>query len=110
MRWDRENGGCVPSLITGAGATAYGDAAAEVQCSSDIYSANQAAEECEYSNAALTDFHTYATTCWGGQDILPNGAIDYLIEQYCQPQLTPQRVDDETYTAWNSAVETSCPL
>ena len=78
MRWDRVNGGCVPSIVTGATATnAY--TGTESKCSIDIES-----NACEHSNSALTSMYTKVQNCHAGQP----GSIDFIMDNFCMPQLT----------------------
>jgi hypothetical protein len=86
MRWDRENGGCVPGMITGADATAYGTN--EAQCSKNG-DKSEDDEECRHPNSSLTPFYTDAKLCWG---ILPAGRINFFLDNYCMPELLPQKI------------------
>lgn len=74
MRWDRENGGCVASVITGGSPNTGTDA---LNCKRNDL------DECEYSAVDLEKLQTATQTCWGGQ-VAPTA----LMRSFCLPQLT----------------------
>ena len=96
MRWDRANGGgCVPSLVTGYSSTEYGsDEDAEPHCAKkwEVDSEMNGVESCKYPTEDLLAFQTDVKECWNAT--LVNSNIDYLINNFCMPQMTNEMLDD----------------
>ena len=91
MRWDRENGGCTPSLITGAEAPSY-QPNQDTRCSFDEDSTGDV-EECKYKQADLKEYHTSAVACWNSN--LPSYQVDYFMTHFCMPSLTGSTLSAE---------------
>ena len=94
VRWDRKNGGCIPSLISGVSAIGYEDGEDEY-CKYDIDNDFDDEQECKYKTSDLSDFHGKVTTCWN--QTLPSGRIDYFMEHFCMPRISGNKLstDDE---------------
>lgn len=101
MQWDRENGGCIPSLITGLSGSAdkpYSRDDHDIEyCarsgkpSGTGNGPNALAEGCKTSQAKFkASRDNLYTKCWEGlaaTGIGMMGSISFLIENYCNPQL-----------------------
>ena len=91
MRWDRINGGCVPSMVTGYGSDEYGtNEAAEPHCAKKWDSTTNT-EVCKFPTEALRLYQGTAHTCWN--NTLLNSNVDYLISNFCLPNLTTDRLE-----------------
>lgn len=106
MRWDRSRGGCVPSFITGIGAPGYADGDEYCAKSLDDEYEDDAEEVCTYNTTTLSSFHTRVQNCWNSTNALTG--IDYLIKNYCNPQLTGDRLSDEDKTYLEGNITASC--
>ncbi len=106
MRWDRENGGCVPSLIVGPAAPGYDDGK-DTHCSSNLEKAGNQ-EECKYKQEDLQEYHGKVTKCWNNNAIIGGGSIDYYIEYFCMPQITEEKVSDETKQTMIDVKDSTC--
>ena len=95
MRWDRKDGGCTPSLTTKATSSAYGTP--ETQCASNPEE-NGVEETCKYTHSDLHAYHTDVNNCWGkrSSDTVSNSPADYILEQFCNPQLTGEKITDQS--------------
>ena len=82
MRWDRDNGGCVPSVIAGRNAQGY-DADKDDYCSKKIDKFEQI--ECKNHVSTLIAQMTKFKTCWTDNAI---GNVDHMINYFCLPQVT----------------------
>ncbi len=91
MRWDRLNGGCVPSLIAGKNARAYnGVDTDKVNCAQDLDSDTG---ECAYDETELSDYYDDATACWSDKGL--NGTtVDYFMGHFCMPELTGEKYSE----------------
>ena len=105
MRWDRNNGGCVPGLITGAKETAADDEnvykdGEDDQCAKDTEENDDDTEQCKQNQGNLRTYHKKSTDCWRKR--FGAGSIDYLINHFCNPQLTGEKV---TQTERNTMIQ-----
>lgn len=99
MRWDRRNGGCLPSGILGAPPTStgpsgdtYDEAVATPFCakgSDDID--NNEEESCKHPESDFVAFQVEATRCWATSPSTPA----YLMSHFCMPRLNGQIADDD---------------
>ena len=97
MRWDRVNGGCVPSMVTGYFSTAYGaNEAAEPHCAKK-WNSTTSTEVCKFPTADLVKYQDSAKTCWN--NTLLNSNVDYLISNFCLPNLTTDRLEQTRIAA-----------
>ena len=80
MRWDRDLGGCISSVIIGSDTSLnFG----ESQCSRNKQNI------CKYPTSDLNTFINGAKTCWG------NGTVPfYLMNYFCMPQIAAIEADD----------------
>merc|ERR1711915_300646 len=108
MRWDRNTGkGCIPSVITGseAGGLYSKDAAKNTKCAmnSDKFGA---AEVCKYDSEKLQKYQSAANDCWKATQEIQG--IDHLINHFCNPQLTADKMKDTEFETLEKAVANSC--
>ena len=82
MRWDRVNGGCVPSLVTGYGSTAYGvnNEATEPHCAKR-WDDTTSIEVCIFATIYLLDYQANVHTYWN--KTLINSNVDRMINNFC---------------------------
>merc|ERR1719223_2268206 len=109
MRWDRKNGdGCVPSMIAGTGAEGYYDGEDDdnSHCAKDGDKYDDSGQTCSYLSASLNDYHTDATACWTNTGSI--SGIDYLMNNFCNPVLTKEKLDDETFNTLKTSVTDHC--
>ena len=86
MRWDRDNGGCVPGLTSGTAAAAYSaDGGDYCQVDSDN---SQEELQCRNSSVDLNDFQGRVIACW--ENFAPTGSIDFFLDNFCAPEITAQ--------------------
>ena len=91
-RWDRDEEGCIPSVMTGSSSPTYSnDDSKGEYCVKDeeIYSGDNE-EFCKNESADLIAFQKSAKACWGA-DISPAS----LLEQFCMPQITSDVIDTD---------------
>ncbi len=112
MQWDREKGGCIPSLITGLSSSTdkpyNGDDKDIEYCARSGLPAGDGSSEdyegCKNPQAGFkASRDNLYTDCWEGlaaTGIGMMGSISFLIENYCNPQL------EESYVwSWGLADE-----
>jgi hypothetical protein len=105
MRWNREAGGCVNSLIAGTGTHFVDYTGTSTKCSYDPEQ-DEATEACKYPETVLQKYSSEAVTeCWS--NVLPaDTRIDYLIEHFCLPVVSGKMIEDSaTHLA---DIETHC--
>ena len=81
MRWDRANGGCVPSVTTGRNAQAYTGTTTHCSTQIDKYERVQ----CKHDDGTISADLTKYQTCWTNNGI---GNLDHMINYFCLPQVT----------------------
>jgi len=105
MRWDRDNGGCIPSLLVGRNAPAYGQGSTanpnpwtttgtntvSTHCKKDNTKGDEAYEFCKYKESDFTALQTAANTCWNGASGFTVANPAYLMSYYCMPSITGER-------------------
>jgi len=99
MRWDRRNGGCLPSGILGAPPTStgpsgdtdtYDEAVATPFCAKGIDDIdNNEEESCKHPESDFVAFQVEATRCWATSPSTPA----YLMSHFCMPRLNGQIAD-----------------
>jgi len=87
MRWDRKNGGCVPSVITGSNSGNFGIEGIGGDtdfCAKDdsVKYFFETTERCKYPETELKTFKENASICWG------NSVPLYLMDHFCVPRMT----------------------
>ena len=108
MRWDRKEGGCVPGLITGGLSTAYKNGE-DTHCSKDSKKSYLGdVEKCKHDQNELRGYHQQVTNCWKGTSALGVGQIDYMIDHFCNPQLTGNKVSDDEKQKMIADAEANC--
>lgn len=90
MRWDRENGGCIPSLVIGPTAKAYSGTGNTAYCAQDVDSLDTTT--CKYNENELQSYQNKSNDCWNGAG-LNSFTIDYFMNNFCMPQLTSEKLD-----------------
>ena len=90
MRWDRQNGGCVPSLISGYNAAKYNEADDKL-CTKDPDSGE--VERCKYDSSELAEYHEKVTNGW--RETIPLGRVDYFMEHFCMPQISADSISEQ---------------
>merc|ERR1712161_119023 len=106
MRWNRRNGGCLPSGILGAppagtygpdianADSTYGPDSAASADAGDQFCAkgsndNETGESCKHPESDFVDFQVEATRCWATSPSTPA----YLMSHFCMPRLNGQIAD-----------------
>lgn len=85
MRWDRENGGCTPSLILGTDSGDYNQNGDSL-CTKTIDKYDN--EHCKYDQEELTAYRVQTVDdCWSE---LPVSQVDYLVNHFCMPEITDE--------------------
>ncbi len=106
VRWDRrEGGGCVSSLLSGVDAHGYGEPSDEKGCAFDGELADET-ETCKYPLDELRTDHQRYTQCW--RNTLEQVEVDYIIEQFCLPQISGQVADESFQVTLNDKIENYC--
>jgi hypothetical protein len=85
-RWDRQNGGCVNSLIAGVDSSEY---TGNENCSYNT-DLSETAQACKYEEATLSAYYAQVTAEWttGGVD---DKRIDDLMEHFCMPVVSGKK-------------------
>ena len=96
MRWDRINEGCVPSLLSGTTSQVYPPSSSTTQddiddefCARNIDDFEN--NSCKYSREELEDLQAQTSSCWNN---LPITNIDYMLTNFCLPQVTMEEPED----------------
>lgn len=95
-RWNRKEGGCVSSMMAGLDRNAPAERYfpnGETKCSYDLNSSGDN-QVCKYTSADLDLYHQEVTDCWGVA--IPDRRIDYLMEHFCEPEVTGMKITDES--------------
>ena len=105
MRWDRDaaDGGCVPGVLAGVSAAAYGAESGNCKKETNPVTGDL---ECKHANTGLSDDQVKTTNCLGG--ISSVGRIDTFLDNYCLPELTGDELDAEAISALRTASEIHC--
>ena len=105
MRWDRDNGGCIPSVINGGFASPYaaaGDTAATKCQKNDNDTENN---KCKHEGFNLQKFcDNNVVTCWNKLEVK---SVEYIMSHYCMPQVTGVKALAATQTI-NNTYKTKC--
>jgi len=96
MRWDRDNGGCISSLLVGKNSPEYGTGNWENEeysphCKKDNTKGDKEYEICKYKESDFTDLQTKANECWKGDDTVSVANPAYFMNYYCMPSITGAR-------------------
>ena len=110
MRWDRDEGGCIPGLITGGNSPGYSNNKDSKCAKSGEKSGQSDEEKCKYDQNDLKGYHGQVTKCWKGNSVLGTGQIDYFIDHFCMPQLTKTKVSGDTQSKMIATAEKQCGL
>jgi len=89
MRWDRSNGGCIPSGISGITNFADTDAAEDFCAKNSDDTDTQASETCKYLGSDLKVFGDQANNCWAAGGSTPSA----LMSHFCMPSLSGELAD-----------------
>ena len=88
MRWDRENGGCIPGLMSGVAASSY-STTGESNCKKELDNTGPV-DSCKHNSAELDYYQRNITKCWGGVGV---GRIDYFLDTFCLPEVSTETLD-----------------
>ena len=102
FRWDRGAATCIPGILNGYGTDGY---TGEDHCAKDDETYDAAGETCKYPTTNMHRYHTSATNCW---QHLPFTGVDYLMNHYCNPQMTGQSLSDADVDQFNTNVTNNC--
>jgi hypothetical protein len=91
MRWDRQNGGCVPGILTGSSTAAYNDNEDSKCTYADQGGSTQ---ECKFRQSDLQSYQKAVTGLW--TKTLGTLQLDYIMTHFCLPSFTGEIVDFET--------------
>ena len=96
MRWDRVNEGCVPSLLSGTTSQVYPSSSSTTQDDiDDVFCARNIDDfennSCKYSREELEELQAQTSSCWNN---LPITNIDYMLTNFCLPQVTMEEPED----------------
>ena len=105
MRWDRDaaDGGCVPGVLAGVSAAAYGAESGNCKKETDPVTGDLV---CKHANTGLSDDQEKTTTCVGGLSSVVR--IDTFLDNYCLPELTGEELPIEAISALRVASEVHC--
>ncbi len=105
MRWDRTDGegGCIPSLISGA--TSKGYDWDDANCAKNEDSAD---DSCKYDSHELYDTHFKLVHCWS--ETLPAGRVDFFMSQFCMPEITTKKIPQEKQDELKAAYTQYCVI
>lgn len=93
MRWDRENGGCVPGLSNGVGAHPY-SVTGESSCKKDLDDTGLV-ESCKHNSIDLNYYQGNATKCWSEVGV---ERVDFFVNNFCLPEITDEKLDPRAQT------------
>jgi len=102
MRWNRNGGGCVPSLVVGG--EGY-DVGTQTDCAYDTESSGTT-QTCKHNTDILQAFHNRTSTCW--RNVLPGGSVAYYIEHFCMPSVSNKHLDAASRDAMHEQKELYC--
>ena len=98
MRWDREFGGCVPSLLSGATSQSYGTLSgttSQDDIDDEFCARNEhdfINDSCKYTRQGLAELRDHTISCWSR---IPNlASIDYILAHFCLPEVTMEEPTD----------------
>merc|ERR1712113_681219 len=86
MRWDRNQGGCIPSVITGTDSAEYDG---NTNCAVDPDSEDG---DCIYDEAELDAYQTDSVACWNELGF-GSFTVDYFMTHFCMPDVTARTLD-----------------
>jgi len=91
MRWDRDLGGCIPSLLVGENSPPYGTGKwtndVSIHCKKDNTKGDKEYEICKYKEKDFKVLQEAANLCWKGGVANPA----YFMNYYCMPSITGAR-------------------
>lgn len=103
MRWDRENGGCIPSVAYGATSPLYGTN--KDYCETTILKEADSSgnEQCKHDQDVLQQRQIDSNICWTS-----TASPFYLMDHYCLPEITSETANIDEKAAVNILIA-SCP-
>ena len=106
MRWDRNEGGCVPGILSGEESAPYVDGE-DKKCS--YADKGGLTQECKYKQSDLKAYDEKLKKCWNNSAGVTTSIV-YLMDHFCLPNLSLDVVDDTTKTNLINAIsEDNCP-
>lgn len=112
MRWDRKRGrGCVLGILYTPGAENYGNGDAENNkyCAKDNEgdgTLNQ--ETCRFDSKELHTLHTDVFKCYNNTQSNDISGVAYLIDNFCNPQITSEELDEEEKKDLKTKMTANC--
>ena len=107
MRWDREEGGCVPGLMSGGTQKNYTDSS-DAKCSYDIDS-EDTVQVCKYPAADLNDFTEKVGNCWQSSTTMTTGfSVQLYMDNYCMPQVSADKMDLVEFNSMTNSISPEC--
>ncbi len=91
VRWDRDNGGCVASLIAGSNAKEFDLQTDSQKCAQSYDTSNNL--NCKHGGVEMSNRFDMVTTCW--KEVIPSGQVDFFLDSYCMPRLTEEQLTVE---------------
>ena len=108
MRWDRENGGCVPGLMTGPSSSDYpaaGDSTSK--CAFDT-NAGGDTQTCKYTAASLNTYQTDVKACWGSDTLKAGFSVETYLNDYCMPSVSDKKMPAAAFAALKASIPGDC--
>ena len=112
MRWDRRTGqGCVLGILYTPGAENYGngDSSNNTYCAKDVEGDGSLDEEtCKFNSIELHSFHDDVFQCYSSTQSTDISGIAYLIENFCNPQVTSTQLSEREKIEFNTTMSDNC--
>ncbi len=108
FRWDRKDGGCIPGILAGAGSDSYEDGEDD-HCASDL-DANEDTETCRFLQSDMKKVHSGFTNCWSSTTKIGTGPVTYIMEHFCNPQITGDKIPESDRQQMRDDKEENCPV
>lgn len=95
MRWDRDNGGCVPGLTSGPNTGSYVEGSDSTsKCSFDTESGSEE-QVCKYSSVDQNAYQDKIKACWSSGGA--GGAPAAYLMNYCMPRVSSSFMDLDVF-------------
>ena len=112
MRWDRKTGqGCVLGILFTPGAEDYGNghASNNTHCAKDVEGDGTLDDEtCKFDSTELHTFHNDVFNCYNSTQSPDISGISYLIENFCNPQVTSKQLSEGEQTLLSTTMSNNC--
>ena len=104
MRWDRSNGGCIPSGISGITPFADTDVAENFCAKKSDDTDEGPAETCKHTGSDLKAYGDQANNCWAAGGSTPSA----LMSHFCMPSLSGELADQAHRGVVDALMITCC--